>query len=111
MSPLVVGRAIVFWPRCPARLTAAFADRVAPHVRDIVGDPVSPATFDPARRTDDVVGAAEAAYEDQASNRLPILADALDEAGRQDEAILGHCRSGGTHHRGCWVVDLILGRE
>lgn len=42
---------------------------------------------------------------------MPILADALEEAGCEDEAILNHCRSGGPHLRGCWVIDLILGRE
>ena len=42
---------------------------------------------------------------------MPILADALEEAGCCDEQILNHCRSGGPHLRGCWVIDLILNRE
>jgi len=42
---------------------------------------------------------------------LPILADALEEAGCTAEDILAHCRSGGEHVRGCWVVDLILGKQ
>jgi hypothetical protein len=41
---------------------------------------------------------------------MPILADALEEAGCADAAILGHCRGGGEHVRGCWVVDLLTGR-
>jgi len=41
---------------------------------------------------------------------LPILADALEDAGCDDEAVLRHCRDGGHHGRGCWVIDLILGR-
>ena len=41
---------------------------------------------------------------------LPILADALEEAGCDDEDILGHCRSDGEHVRGCWAVDLLLGK-
>jgi hypothetical protein len=90
--------------------SAAFADRVAPLVRDIVGDPFLPATFDPAWRTADVIGIAEAAYEGRAFDRLPILADALQDAGCQDAATLSHCRSGSPHHRGCWAVDLILDR-
>jgi hypothetical protein len=42
---------------------------------------------------------------------LPILADALEDAGCADAAILEHCRSGGEHVRGCWVVDLLLGKS
>jgi hypothetical protein len=41
---------------------------------------------------------------------LPILADALEDAGCADAAILAHCRSGGEQVRGCWVVDLLLGK-
>jgi hypothetical protein len=77
-------------------------------VRCIVGDPFHPATFDPAWRTADVIGLAEAAYEWRRFDRLPILADALEDAGCQDQSILAHCRSGDSHVRGCWVVDLIL---
>ena len=43
--------------------------------------------------------------------RLPILADALEDAGCTDQAILDHCRGAGPHVRGCWVVDLILGKQ
>jgi hypothetical protein len=88
--------------------SAAYAERVAPLVRDIVGDPFRPATFDPAWRTADVIGLADAAYERRALDRLPILADALMDAACDDEAILGHCRGGGPHARGCWVVDMVL---
>jgi hypothetical protein len=41
---------------------------------------------------------------------LPVLADALEEAGCTDADLLAHCRSGGGHLRGCWAVDLLLGR-
>jgi hypothetical protein len=41
---------------------------------------------------------------------MPILADALEEAGCDHEGILLHCREPGTHVRGCWVVDLVLGK-
>jgi hypothetical protein len=41
---------------------------------------------------------------------LPLLADALEEAGCTDADLLAHCRSGGGHLRGCWAVDLILGK-
>jgi hypothetical protein len=91
--------------------SAAHADEVAPLVRCIVGDPFRAATFDPAWLTADVRGLAVAAYEDRAFDRLPILADALADAGCDDEAVLAHCRENGPHVRGCWVVDLVLGRE
>jgi hypothetical protein len=65
-----------------------------------------------------VVRLAQAAYDDRIlpagtldNARLFILADALEEAGCTDEQILTHLRSGGDHYRGCWVIDLLLGRE
>jgi hypothetical protein len=54
---------------------------------------------------------AQAIYDDRRFSDLPILADALGEAGCTDADILAHCRSEGPHVRGCWVVDLILGKE
>jgi hypothetical protein len=54
---------------------------------------------------------AQAIYEDRALDRLPILADTLEEAGCTDPDILGHCRGQGEHVRGCWAVDLVLGKE
>jgi len=53
---------------------------------------------------------AQAIQADQAFERLPVLADALEEAGCTDAAILAHCRGPGPHVRGCWVVDLLLGK-
>ena len=50
-------------------------------------------------------------YADRTFDRLPLLADALEDAGCTDSAILGHCRDGGEHVRGCWVVDLLLGKQ
>ena len=51
---------------------------------------------------------AKTIYEDYRFDLLPILADALEEAGCDDAEILAHCRGPGTHARGCWAVDLIL---
>jgi hypothetical protein len=53
---------------------------------------------------------ARAIYAERAFDRLPILADALEEAGCTDAALLAHCRGPGPHVRGCWAIDLILGR-
>jgi hypothetical protein len=57
-----------------------------------------------------VVRLAEAIYEERSFERLPIFADALEEAGCTDHAILDHCRQDQHHARGCWVLDLILGK-
>jgi hypothetical protein len=48
-------------------------------------------------------------YEERAFDSLPILADALEEAGCADDAILGHLRTTGWHFRGCWALDALLG--
>jgi hypothetical protein len=77
-------------------------------VRDIFGNPFRPVEFDPRWRTADVMGLARAIYEDRAFDRLPLLADALMDAGCADEQVTGHCRAAGPHVRGCWVVDLVL---
>jgi hypothetical protein len=53
---------------------------------------------------------AQAIYDEHRFGDLPILADALEEAGCTDEAILSHCRQPGEHVRGCWVVDALLGK-
>jgi hypothetical protein len=50
-------------------------------------------------------------YESRDFAGMPILADALEEAGCGDPDILSHCRGGGPHVRGCWVVDLVLGKQ
>jgi hypothetical protein len=54
---------------------------------------------------------AQKIYEERAFDRMPILADALEEAGCDNADILGHLRGGGEHVRGCWVIDLVLGKE
>jgi hypothetical protein len=79
--------------------------------RDIFGNPFCPVTFDPRWRTSDVVDLAQAIYDDKAFERMPILADALMDAGCEEEQIIDHCRGEGPHVRGCWVVDLVLGKK
>jgi hypothetical protein len=72
--------------------------------------PAGPAA-DPTWRTEAVVGLARGIDADAAFDRLPVLADALEDAGCVDADVLTHCRAGGPHARGCVVVDLLLGRE
>jgi hypothetical protein len=78
-------------------------------VRELFGDPFAPSAFDDRWRTADVLALARAAYDDQAFDRLPVLADALEEAGCIDAGLLAHCRGGAGHVRGCWALDLVLG--
>jgi hypothetical protein len=78
-------------------------------LRDVVGIPFRPAPFDRWWRTADAVGLARGIYEDGVFDRMPLLADALMDAGCADDDILCHCRSAGPHVRGCWVVDRVLG--
>jgi hypothetical protein len=64
------------------------------------------------RRNDGIVPRiAQAIYADQSFFDLPILADALEEAGCDNAVILNHCRQPGEHARGCWVLDLLLGKS
>jgi hypothetical protein len=73
-----------------------------------------PATFDPLLfewKDGTIPKLAQGIYDDRAFDRLPILADALEDAGCDNADILAHCRGPGEHVRGCWVVDLLLGKE
>jgi hypothetical protein len=79
-------------------------------LRCVAGYPFDPPAIDPAWRTSDAVALAAGIYTEEAFDRLPILADALMDAGCSDERILSHLRSAGPHVRGCWVVDLVLGK-
>ena len=80
-------------------------------LRDVFCNPFRLHSIDPVFRTSTVVGIAQEIYEDRAFDRLPALADTLQDAGCENEDILNHCRSDGQHVRGCWVVDLILGKQ
>jgi hypothetical protein len=83
-------------------------------LRCIFGNPFRRVAGDPAwLRWRDGAAAhiARAIYDDRRFQDLPILADALEEAGCTDAEILGHCRGPGEHVRGCWVVDLVLGKK
>jgi hypothetical protein len=77
---------------------------------DIFGNPFRPITLNPACLTSTVVTLTTGIYEEKAFDRMPILADALQDAGCDNEDILNHCRQSGEHCRGCWCVDLILSK-
>jgi hypothetical protein len=79
--------------------------------REIAG-PAEPVAFDPGWRTSTAVALARGMYDGRDFVPMPVLADALQDAGCEDEAVLGHCRDPqAAHVRGCWVVDLVLGKS
>jgi len=84
--------------------------KMSEFVREIFGNPFRPVSLDPKWLTTDVVALARGIYDERAFDRMPILADALQDAGCTNEDILNHCRdTNQIHVRGCWVVDLVLG--
>ena len=80
---------------------------------ELVGpNPFRPVAFAPEWRTDTAVTLARQMYESREFSAMPILADALQDAGCDSEAILAHCRDTALAHvRGCWVIDLVLGKS
>ena len=78
-------------------------------VRDIFGNPFRPVAFDPNWRTSTAAALARTMYEAREFSAMPILADALQDAGCENADVLAHCRGLGPHVRGCWVVDGVLG--
>jgi hypothetical protein len=81
-------------------------------LRDVFGNPFRPVTFSPEWCTDTAVSLARQMYESHDFSAMPILADALQDAGCDNGDILSHCRDANQLHvRGCWVVDLVLGKE
>jgi hypothetical protein len=80
-------------------------------MREIFGNPFRPVAFSSGWRTDTAVAIARQMYDSRDFGAMPILADALQDAGCDSEQILAHCRGPGPHVRGCWVVELVLGKE
>lgn len=79
--------------------------------RDIFGNPFYSVEIQLEWLTSTVVALARGIYEERAFDGLPILADALQEAGCDDDDILNHCRDPREHVRGCWLVDLLIGKR
>jgi hypothetical protein len=115
----------VFYEASPAASTTCDADAVdwyaengveMPHpklLRELFGNPFRSIGIDSAWlawNDGSVVKLAQDIYNERAFDRLPTLADALERAGCEDADILAHCRQQGPHVRGCWVVDLLLGK-
>ncbi len=79
--------------------------------RDVLGYPEISVANDSNWRTSTAVALVRAMYECCDFSAMPILADALMDAGCENEDIIAHCRSDGPHVRGCWVVDLVLAKS
>jgi hypothetical protein len=92
--------------------------QLGPVVREVFGYPFRSVFIDPAWQTPTVTGLASVAYEERAlpsgeleAARLAVLADALEDAGCDNTDLVGHLRAPGPHVRGCWAIDLLLGKE
>jgi hypothetical protein len=107
--------ALALKPGRPSRRAAQERDQARAYllalVRDVAGNPFRPAKLVRSWRTPDVVGLADGVYEERAFERMPVLGDALEDAGCADAEVLAHCRGPGPHARACWVLDLLLGKE
>ena len=80
-------------------------------LRCLFGNPFRPRPEHEAWVTPEVTALAEAIYAERAFERMPVLADALEASGCAHAGLIDHCRSGQEHARGCWVVDLLLGKD
>jgi hypothetical protein len=90
------------------------ARRVVALLRCLFGNPFRPATLAPDLlrwRDGLLVSVARRMYDNRDFSEMPVLADMLQDAGCDDEQVLAHCRQGGEHARGCFAIDLLLGRE
>jgi hypothetical protein len=118
-----LGSAFALGPkaRWTARTSAHHARQRASHhdregmaqcnlLRCIFGNPFRSMALDPAWLAPKVEFLAKLIYEQRAFERMPVLAHALEQAGCNEEPILSHCLEPGEHTRGCWALDLVLGK-
>jgi hypothetical protein len=99
----IAATAVEFWQR------DAFPSEL---LREIFGNPFCPVAFDKRWRTDTAIAVAKTMYETREFGAAPILADALQDAGCDSDDLLNHLRDTATAHvRGCWALDLVLGKE
>jgi hypothetical protein len=113
MAGLCARSAVEAAARATPSAVAAEREGLCHLIRDLFPSPFRLVRADPAwlswnRGT--VSQMAAAIYHTGAFTDLPVLADALEEAGCADDALLAHCRGPGDHARGCWALDLLLGK-
>lgn len=99
-------------PNNSARARALDGIQQSKLLREIYGNPFRSVAFNSEWRTSDVMLLATGTYGERAFDRMPILADALQDAGCDSDSLLNHLRdSSATHVRGCWALDLVLGKS
>ncbi len=79
-------------------------------LRDVFGNPFWHVVFDPVWLSLVVTGVAQQIYLERSFDSVPILADALEDAGCDNAELLNHLRGPGPHVRGCWAIDLLLAK-
>jgi hypothetical protein len=116
-APVAAARARAGVPPSEAGGVASWDDAVrrefreqARLLRDIVGNPFRPVAFPAAWLSPTVLALARTFYDEGAFPELPVLADALEDAGCTASVILEHLRGAGPHVRGCWALDLVLSK-
>ena len=80
-------------------------------LRDVFGNPFRLLVLEATWRTPPVVNLAQSVYDDRTFDRIPELAESLEEAGGTDADLLEHLRGPGPHFRGCWALDVVLGKS
>lgn len=96
------------------RITSESSREQVGLIREVVGNPFRRPRLGPwclGWEGGLVVRLARQVYDGEAFDQMPMLGDALEEAGCEDTMLLEHCRLPGRHLRGCWVLDVVLGRE
>src|SRR5262249_22313344 len=117
--PLVIpGKVVEGWGAIWDEILNAVRERDGPWqarvLRDISGNPFRPISIDNRWLSWNggiVSRIAQSIYDQRRFEELPILADALEEAGCEQADLLAHCRQPGEHVRGCWALDLILSKD
>jgi hypothetical protein len=101
---------VASWASLAENPAAARADQVS-ILRDLIGNPFRPIPFDKSWLTSTVVSLARTIYDARSFELLPVLGDALMDAGCANNEVLEHCRGPNNHVRGCWLLDLLLTKE
>jgi hypothetical protein len=92
------------------KLPKALANLFGRAIHDVIGSPFRPPAFDAAWRSAEVRELGNTIYHQRAFDKMVLLGDALRTAGCSSEEILDHCQVPREHYRGCWVLDLLLGK-
>jgi hypothetical protein len=90
---------------------ASESERMVTLLHETIGNPFRPVTLNPIWISPIVLALATGIDKEGTFDRMPILADALQDSGCDNHEILNHCRQPSEHVRGCWALDLLLGKS